>query len=209
MVPFVIISWFLLVCHRLILYSSSTGRCIAQPGFYEKYDAYFEVVISGLCPPIIVLVLGCGLLRNVRQVVHRRVVPVIVTIQKPNGHLSSIHNADAQITTMLLLQSLVVIPSFFLYGAQITYSSVTEGWDKSSERLAWENVFIEFIRLGSYIFNATGFYICFITSRRFRHTFFRTLRISCLRRRTVTTNVFIPSNSMYSMRRQEPKPSFR
>lgn len=196
-------AWFLLVSHRLFLYSSSTGKCIAQPGLYEKYDAYFEVIVSGIFPPIIVILLGCALLHNVRQVVQRRIVPATIAIPNPPTQSSSIEHIDSQITKMLFLQSLVAIPSFLLYGAQITYSSVTEGWYKSPEFSAWETIFVEFIRLGSYVFNATSFYISFLTSRSFRRTFFRLLHLRCFRNQTTLTNIHIRSNSMHAVRKQE------
>ena len=149
--------WFLLVSHRLVLYSNSTGSCRARAGIYEKYDSYFEVIMSGLCPPVLLITLGCLLLKNVRNVAQRRVAPVAAVPQTINVNQSYIQQIDAQLTTMLVLQSFVAIPSFIPYGAQNLYSSVTVDWYKSPLRLAWENVIIETIRLLSYVFYNTSF----------------------------------------------------
>jgi hypothetical protein len=168
MVPTVVLIWFSLVGHRLVLYSASSGTCIAQPGIYEKYDIFFEAIMSGVAPPVILLTLGFLLLRNVREVARRRVAPVTTAPQAISAHLSHIQQIDGQLTNMLLLQSFVAIPSFIPYGAQNLYSSITEGWYKSPLRIAWENVIIELIRLFSYLFYSTSFYVSCYSSRGFR-----------------------------------------
>lgn len=182
MVPSVILFWFLLVGHRLILYSNASGSCAAQPGFYEQYDIIFEVIMSGLCPPVVLLVLGFALLRSVRQVIHRRIAPAGIANPAPAANALYIQQIDAQITTMLLLQSLIAIPSFVPYGAQNLYSSFTQGWYKSPLRIAWENVIIEAIRLFSYVFYSTSFYVSFMSSQGFRRALFQALGLKRFRR---------------------------
>lgn len=207
-VPLSMFLWFLGIGHRLILYSASTGKCLPQPGFYEKFDAYFEVVLSAIFPPIIVILLGYGLLRNVRHIVNRRIAPTTSTIQQLVVPTSSIEHIDSQITKMLFLQSLVAIPTFLLYGAQITYSSVTETWYKTPERLAWETIFIEFIRLSSYIFNGTSFYISFITGRNFRRAIFRLIGIKRFQNQAGFATV-TQTHTTQAMRKYEPQSLYR
>ena len=175
--PAIIFIWFLFVGHRLILYSASSGTCRAQPGIYEKYDSYFEVIMSGLCPPILIITLGCFLLRNVRQLAERRILPTVVGSDTNNGEQSYIQQIDSQLTIMLLLQSAIAIPSFLPYGVQNFYSSITQNLYKSPLRLAWENVIIELIRLLSYVFYSTSFYISLFSSRGFRRQVLHSLRI--------------------------------
>ena len=178
--------WFLLAGHRLILYNTSSGTCKPQPGTYEKYDSYFEVIMSGLCPPIVIITLGYLLLRNVRQIRSRRLVPNIATSSASQGQglaQTQINQIDAQLTTMVLLQSFVAFPSFIPFGAQNLYSSITLNWYKSPLRLAWENVIIELIRLLSYVFYNTSFYISLFSSPGFRRQVFRSLRIHKFTRR--------------------------
>ena len=124
--------------------------------------------MSGIWPPVLLLTLGCLLLRNVRQVAQRRVQAVLAAPRVANINPSYIEQIDGQITTMLLLQSFVAIPSFLPFGAQNLYSSITDGWYKSPLRLAWENVIIETIRLFSYLFYSTSFYVSLYSSRGFR-----------------------------------------
>jgi len=175
-IPTVIIFWFLWTGHRLIFYSISTGSCNPIGGTYEKFDAYFEVIMSGVVPPILFMTLGCLLLRNVRSVARRRVAPGGAAQGAP-GNLSLIQQIDAQLSTMILLQTFVAIPSFLPYGAQNLYSSITLNWHKSPLYTAYENVFVELIRLFSYLFYSTSFYISCLSSIGFRRQVLYILRI--------------------------------
>ncbi len=166
-----------MVCHRLFMYSIATGTCQPQGGFYEQYDSFFEAIMSGLCPPTIIITLGFLLLRNVRSVAQRRVTVVPTVSQTTDRNQLYMQQIDAQLTRMLLLQSFVAIPSFLPFGAQNLYSSITLNWYKSPMRLAWDNVFIELIRLFSYLFYSTSFYVSFLCSRGFRRQVFIALRM--------------------------------
>ncbi|CAF4802134.1 unnamed protein product [Rotaria sp. Silwood1] len=206
-VPSVIVFWFLLVGHRLFLYSNISGVCAAHPGFYEKLDIYFEAIMSGVCPPVVLLILGCALLRNVRQVVHRRIQPTGIVSQALAVSPYYIQQIDAQLTNMLLLQSFVAIPSFFPYGAQNLYSNITEDWYKSPLRLAWETVFIELIRLFSYLFYSTSFYVSFYSSRNFRKAVLQVLRIERFQMSTDSANTRAQMISANVGRKNEHKPA--
>ena len=189
--------------HRFFFYSATSGTCVPQPGVYEKYDIFFEVVVAGVCPPTILIVLGILLLRSVRQIVHRRVAPSAVTAQVANSHPSHIQQIDTQLTRMILLQSFVAIPSFIPYGAQNVYSSITQNWYKSPLRIAWENVAIETIRLLSYIFYSTSFYVSFSSSRGFRKAFFQSIGWKHSGKPTDSVNTHIPVNSTIAVRKIE------
>jgi len=207
MVPTVISIWFILTCHRLFLYSTSSGTCIPQPGIYEIYDSYFEAMMSGVCPPIILITLGCLLLRNVRAVARRQVVPIVGAPQIINTNQSHIQQIDAQLTKMVLLQSFIAIPSFLPYGAQNLYSSITLEWYKSPLRLAWDNVFIQLIRLFSYLFYSTSFYVSCFSSRGFRRQVLHSLGLKRYAASTdpVNTNAQIISTNI--IRKTEQKES--
>jgi len=159
------------------MYSIATGTCQPHGGFYEHYDSFFEAIMSGICPPTIIITLGFLLLRNVRSLAQRQVTVVPTLSQTTDRNQLYTQQIDAQLTRMLLLQSFVAIPSFLPYGAQILYSSITMNWYKSPMRLAWENVFVELIRLFSYLFYSTSFYVSFLCSRGFRRQVFIALRI--------------------------------
>ncbi|CAF1077075.1 unnamed protein product [Adineta ricciae] len=169
LIPAVIIFWFLCTFHRLIFYSNSTGSCgPLSVGIYVPFDAYFEVIMSGVVPPILFITLGCLLLRNVRIVARRRVAVAGVPPTTSTKNSLQIQQIDSQLSVMITLQSFVAIPSFLPFGAQNLYSSITRYWPKSPLYAAWENIIIETIRLFSYLFYSTSFYVCLISSRGFR-----------------------------------------
>lgn len=182
-----VLVWFALIAHRLFLYSNARGTCAPQPGVYEKFDSYFEVAFSGIAPPITLIILGCLLLHNVRDVARRRIAPTGVAAAAAANQPSPsyIHQIDMQLSTMLFLQSFMAIPSFVPFGAQNLYTSITRDWYKSPLRLAWEDVIIETIRLASYLFYSTSFYVSFCSSRGFRKQVYYSLG---LKRRKQPTN---------------------
>ena len=173
LVPTFAVLWLLVLGHRLVLYTNSTGSCGAQEGVYALFDTYLEVCLSGVFTPLIVLVLAYLLLRSTRSVIRRRVIhggDVPSTLATNTSHLQRI---EAQLTMMLFLQSLNAIIAFFPYAAQVLYVNITDGWEKSPERQAWEKLTVDTIRLCSYLFAATGFYISMISNRGFREQFMR------------------------------------
>ncbi len=100
MVPTILFTWFTLVDHRLVSDSPSSGPCRPPSDIYEKYDSYFEVIMSGICSTVILLTLGCLLLRNVRQVAQRRFTLSVIGLPIIN-----------------INQSFLAIPSYLPFGA--------------------------------------------------------------------------------------------
>ncbi|UJR32897.1 hypothetical protein I4U23_020358 [Adineta vaga] len=193
LIPAVVIIWFVCVSHRLVLYSNISGSCGPQLGIYEKFDSYFEVIMSGMVPPILLILLGCLLLRNVRDVARRRIAPAdgtLTTSQSNNAKFLYIQQIDAQIATTLLLQSFVAIPSFIPFGFQNLYTSITRSWYKSPLQLAYEDIIIEIIRLLSYIFYSTSFYISAWSSHGFRKQVWDSLGFGRKKQIVNQTNTF-------------------
>ena len=154
-----------------MLYTNASGSCEAQKGVYARIDTYLEACLSGVCTPLIVLVFAYLLLRSTRSVTRRRVThgPDVAS----TANMSHLQRIEAQLTIMLFLQSIVAIIAFFPYAAQVLYVNITDGWEKSPERQAWEQLVIDTIRLCSYLFAATGFYISMISNRGYREQFMR------------------------------------
>ncbi|CAF3214797.1 unnamed protein product [Rotaria sp. Silwood2] len=177
LVPTCYIIWLFILGHRLIFYNISTGKCTAQTGTYARFDSFFEVIMSGLCPPIILLVLGTLLIRSIRRVMYRRVVPIGGVADKTIINRSVLQQIDAQLSVMVLMQTFTAIPSFVPYGTELLYSNLSQNWYKSPLRRAWEAVVIETIHLLSYFFFSTSFYISIASSRGFRHQIMSSLRM--------------------------------
>lgn len=160
--------WFLITGHRLVLYSTADGSCSSLAGFYADFDNYLEVVVIGMFPPILMSVLAYLLIKSVRSVIHRQVAPDSHLAHTTVVHRTVLQQIDAQLTLMLILQSIITIITYVPYAAQLIYSNVTAYWPKSALRLAQEKVFIELIHLMSYVFFATAFYVSMISSSGFR-----------------------------------------
>jgi hypothetical protein len=168
MVILCVLFWLLLIGHRIILYRIKNGNCGPFDGFYNFYDNYFQVIFSSLSPAIVMCVLAYMLIKSVRGVVRRRVVPVmdVPSIVIPPSSL--IHQMDTQLTLMLVLESLITMVTYVPYAVALTYANITQDWYKSPLRLAWESVFTELIHLFSYIFFASSFYVSMISNVGFR-----------------------------------------
>lgn len=174
-IPIVFCIWFVLIGHRLFLYNISLGICLAYSDVYEKYNTYFEIIVSAVCPPILLIILGILLLKSVKQIAQRRIIPAVSFVPARNVNQRYINKIDGQITTMLILQIFIAVPSFLLGGCQLIYSNTTEYWDKTPLQVAWENLLYEIIRLLFFAFYSTSFYISFISSRGFRRQILRSL----------------------------------
>ncbi|CAF1255867.1 unnamed protein product [Adineta ricciae] len=164
--------WFLLIGHRLILYQIENGNCSPRSGFYSYYDNYFQVVFSSLFPAVSMSILAYLLIKNVRHVVRRRVVPSVTLPQR-----NMINQIDSRLTLMLISESCIAVITYVPYAVQLTYANVTQNLSKSPLRIAWENMFTELIHLFSYIFFATSFYVSLLSNDTFRQKLRESLHI--------------------------------
>jgi len=123
LLTFVII-WLLCSFHRLIFYSALTGLCVAQPGIYALIDNYFQAVACGICPPIILFLLAYLLMKSVQNSIQRRITPANIERRGTSQNLIFLRKMDKQLTYMLLLQTLVAIPSFFPYAAELILHTI-------------------------------------------------------------------------------------
>ncbi|CAF1380796.1 unnamed protein product [Adineta ricciae] len=78
---------------------------------------------------------------------------------------------------MLFTQSVLAVINYVPYGIYILYALFTDGWIKSTLRIAWEDLIIGFIRLSSYLFAAGTFYVSIVWNRNFRREFLKTFAI--------------------------------
>jgi hypothetical protein len=182
--------WFLIIGHRLVLYSTANDNCSPLAGFYADFDNYLEVVFSGIYPPIVMSVLAYRLIKSVRNVIHRRVAPGNHLMQRTIVHRTVLQQMDTQLTLMLILQSIIVIITYVPYAIELIYENVTEYWPKSALRIAREEVFAELTHLVSYVFFASSFYVSMISNEGFRRQMKKFFRARIGKHRTgVVQNV--------------------
>lgn len=170
--------WLLIVGHRLIFYSNSTGTCTGQAGAYIVFDTYLEAILSGVYSPLVVIVVAILLLRSARSVTRRRVTPNNIAHSTPAPNQLHLRQIDLQLTTMLFLQSSMAIISYVPYAVQLLYVNITDGWAKSNLQQAWEQLIVNIICLCSFLFAASGFYISVISNRGFRKQFMHSFGIN-------------------------------
>ena len=163
-----LVFWFVLIGHRLILYSTQNGSCSSLAGFYNVFDNYLEVVFTGFCPPIATSILAYLLIKSVRSVVHRRINPGNPSVPTTIVPRTSLQQMDAQLTMMLILQSIITIITYGPYAIELIYTNATQYVPKSALQKAQEKLFVELIHIVSYIFFASSFYVSMMSNVGFR-----------------------------------------
>ena len=169
--------WFVLLVHRIILYRIENGSCGPPPGIYVYYDNYFQVIFSSLSPAIVTSILAYLLIKSIREVSRRRIVPVTVVVVTANTNRTILQQMDMELTRMLVIESLIAFITYVPYATELTYANITQNWSKTPIRLAWEKVFTELIHLLSYVFFATSFYVSMFSNLGFRRKIKRILRM--------------------------------
>ncbi|CAF0861689.1 unnamed protein product [Rotaria sp. Silwood1] len=194
-----VLFWLLFIGHRLILYSTSNGKCGPLTGFYAYFDNYIEVVFTAICTPIIMVILAYLLIKSVRDVIQRRIVPdnnvAPITVTKR----SVLQQIDSRLTFMLILQSIIAITTYTPYAAELIYTNITQYWPKSPLQLAIEKVIVEFIHLVSYTFFATSFYVSLISNSGFRRQFQSFFRKPKPDESTIHINTILRTNTMINI----------
>ncbi|CAF3133072.1 unnamed protein product [Rotaria socialis] len=160
--------WILVLWHRLVWYSASSGSCEGQSGSYAYFDNLFSAIVTCLCPMIILTVLGVLIGRSIRNIIQQQIGRVTAFSESATANQSVIHKVDAQLTIMILMQIVVAMISFLPYAAQLLYSNITNDWSKSPLRVAWEHVISETINLLSYLLFSCPFYVTMVSFSGFR-----------------------------------------
>ena len=162
--------WFVLLGHRLIFYRIDEEVCSPPSGFYSVFDNYFQALVSAVAPCLVMPILAVLLLRSIRSVVRRRVVPT-ATMTTP----SMMQQMDNRVKISLLLECLIATITYVPYAIELIYSNLTERQLKSPWRVAWENVLVELIHLLSYVFFASSFYTALLSNVGFRRQVFKAI----------------------------------
>ncbi|CAF1017668.1 unnamed protein product [Adineta steineri] len=168
MVIISILFWFILLCHRLYVYTAVKSKCNPRFDWYDEIDNYIEAVIMEICPLITVFVLAYLLRRSLRNAIERQTNVATAGTQVNTTKRSQLQQIDSQITLMLLLQSIMAIISFLPYGLYVLYNHITTSWNKSTLQVAIEKIIAELTHTLLYTFFASSFHISMISSSGFR-----------------------------------------
>ena len=170
--------WMIISIHRFILYNINpeTSVCELKSGLYWWYRICYKIFINGLAPQIIVIFISTMIIRNIRLVVNRRTCESLIDDCHTKTKHRRLQKLDHQLTSMLLIQSTILFVSFLPYNSELLYTTLSRNLIKSDVYLAWENVFIQFIHLSSYVFYSTNGYIFLATNQLFRRCIIRIFR---------------------------------
>ena len=193
LIPCLTLFWMIILSHRFMLYGLNpiSGQCEPKTDIYWWYNSYYKFVFTGLIPPLIILFISILIIRNIRLVVdrgnkplHRRVSSIEENQNK--RRCSRLQKLDNQLTSILLIQLCVSFISFLPYSSELLYTTLSKNINKSNDYIAWENVFIQFIHLSSYIFYSTNCYVFLASSQSFRKQIIRIYNLKKTQRRSQT-----------------------
>ena len=188
--------WLSIPIHLAVYFRIESNRCVPASGMYAKLFSAYSIIISGWSPPIIMVSFGFIAYRNLRKVkkaknlipmdhsdsafqMRRQVMP-----QNTNNRARDLIGDDApgrapnarrltqrdqQLIVVLMCEVLMYVCTNLLYSINITYSSITSGQDKTTERMRIE-AFVAYLSSPFLILinNCFPFYLYCIVSSKFR-----------------------------------------
>ncbi|CAF0741218.1 unnamed protein product [Adineta ricciae] len=171
-----VLFWLLFFGHRLVLYSTTNNQCIPRPGVYAVFDEYIEACVTAMCTPIVMIILGICLLRSVRSLIKKKIIPMNESRPVAAIQPSILKKIDSQLAVMLLVQIIIALTTRIPYATYLIYSNLTRYQVKSAYRTAVENITSETVNLMSYSFFTSSFYVSLMTNNGFRRIFKKFIR---------------------------------
>ncbi|CAF1681690.1 unnamed protein product [Adineta ricciae] len=166
-----ILIWFLILFHRFIVFEIIDNNCDSISNLYDIIDHYLEAILLEIFPLIIVFILVFLLRRSLKTIVEHQIN--IISIKRQQTQLQ---NIDSQLTLMLLLQSIIAIISFLPYGCRLLYKQIIHSYHVTSLYEIIDNIIGALIRILSFTFFASSFYISLISNNGFRREIKRLFR---------------------------------
>ncbi|CAF1458753.1 unnamed protein product [Didymodactylos carnosus] len=154
-VPMVIAFWMLENIPTLIFFDiNSQSLCTFDRPGYTIYTSYIlPPILYGLAPVLITSFFGLLAYKNMRQ----QIAPS-----------SSRQRRDTQISSMILLQILLIVVATFPAMIRNIYSGITLNNQKDPEQLMWENFVGQVVYLPWYLNYTFSFYIYTMSSVVYR-----------------------------------------
>ncbi|CAF3905417.1 unnamed protein product [Rotaria magnacalcarata] len=81
---------------------------------------------TAICPPVAVIVLTYLLIRSVRNVIQRQIISGNNAQAATVAYRSNLEQMDSRLTSMLILQSMIVIITYIPFAAELVYTNVTQ-----------------------------------------------------------------------------------
>ncbi|CAF0874797.1 unnamed protein product [Didymodactylos carnosus] len=154
-IPIVITFWILENIPALLVYHfKAPSTCTYNNSGYTIYISYIlSPILYGLAPVLITSIFSLLTYKNMRQ----RIVPSSATQRR-----------DAQISTMIMLQILMIVVSTFPLMIRNIYAGITLNNQKDSVQSMWENFFGQIVYLPWYLNYSSSFYVYVVSSVAYR-----------------------------------------
>ncbi|CAF1081557.1 unnamed protein product [Didymodactylos carnosus] len=146
--------------------------CLSVSINYNNYVSYvYSPVFIGVLPFLLMVLFGILTYGNIKRIGRRQVVPSTITNTMTGGasvQSISSRRADVQLTSMILMNLIVVLISVFPYSAYNIYSAITLNFTKDPNQRIIEGLVAQTVLLLWYVNYSSCFYVFIITSKSFR-----------------------------------------
>ena len=165
---FVVIVWIsaampMLIFEQPIELASKDRSCVSSSWIWSQIELYFfHLFCDAILPCLFVIVFGSLTWRNLRRRYRQRsrIFPIAI--------VSRISRVEKQVSTVILLQSIVCVLSTVPQCVQTLYDTFIDDQIKSEDRRARENLSRQLIILAYHVNDASMFYVNCAVSRRYR-----------------------------------------
>ncbi|CAF1671704.1 unnamed protein product, partial [Adineta ricciae] len=147
----------LMAMHMPILMDLRNGTC-GMFGIYKLMYAIYQIIVSGLLPPILMSIFS--------------ILTIISLHQRHHTNQVRVKQSDQHLTRLVIVEVIVNVVTAIPYSANLLYGALTYFvTNKSTQRLEIES-FITFIaQFMIYFVGVIPFYLFFLISRGFRKEF--------------------------------------
>ena len=156
-------------CHIFVL-GPGYNLCYFQQGNYYDFISYYTVIVKGLLLPLLLLIFGLWVIKNVRGLGH--VAPVSVAPsdrERAFGVVRPAHSKDRQLLRMLLVDVGVYLIFNSMMSIVMTYQQIFKDQSGSSDETRIRTFYVLVGVFSAYIPSCIGFYNNLLVSSTFRH----------------------------------------
>lgn len=168
LIPCVVFLWLLATLFIPILQSLENGKCGMHDGTYSFAYTIYNLITSGIFPPVMMIVFGALVMANLKEI-RSRIQPT-----NNNGRATTnvIRKRDRDLIRISLVEVVVYLITTTPYTVVLIYSFATRSMRKSSDQQKLES-FISFLAQSFllHLNNALPFWIFILTLRSFRLEF--------------------------------------
>lgn len=167
--------WFLLHLHvlffaTLIEVGPNTFICYFNNTIYLIITAYYQLIVKGICVPLILTILGLKTLRNIQRVRRTVVAPVL---QPDNSgaetNIRSTRSLDRQFIRILLMDISMYIIFTIMLAIVLMYQQIIQHTTMNLDQMQTLTLLRNVAVLSNYIPSCIGFYTNLIASKTFRN----------------------------------------